>query len=103
MSAVLAEIDLGVLSRDEATMLPIPRDRYEQRETDWLYFALERARRARARASKLIRGSPDHYAERYAQDMAIEAAKLHASNLIRRGYQLTADVIAFMKREGASV
>jgi len=98
--ALLSEIDLGILSRDEESMLPIPRDKYEQRETDWLYFALYLARGARLRAARMISGSLEHCAERYAQDMALESAKLHASNLTRRGYQLTADLISFMRREG---
>lgn len=101
MSAALAaEIDLGILSRDEKSMLPVPRNAYEQRETDWLYFALYLARGARLRASRLAPGTGEYYAERYAQDMALETAKLHAANLTRLGYGLTADVIAFMKREG---
>jgi hypothetical protein len=98
--ALLSEIDLGILSRDEESMLPIPRNDYEQRETDWLYFALYLARGARIRASRLAANSLDFYAERYAQDMALESAKLHAANLTRRGYPLTADIIAFMRREG---
>lgn len=78
----------------------LPFDRWRERELDWLTMALHLARGSRLRAGRLPPGSPDFYAEEYAREMSLEAARLHQANLVRRGHALPPELAVMARAEG---
>lgn len=102
MSALGLEIDIGILSKDEATMGrgPFSRDIFREREEDWMIVALYLAQGCRLRMAKMAPTDPNYFAENAARQTALTTAMGHVNKLRDRGYALTADLASMLRREG---
>lgn len=97
MNARAREIDFGVLGADEAAMLP--KDRYQEKEEDFLFVSLTLALGYRRRMDREKPGSPAYRDEERALEAARSCAAAHYDNLRSRGYTLPAELVAALKRE----
>lgn len=94
------ELDLGVLSHAERTLLS-PRHEVERIE-GFLFDALYRAGLCRRRLPRIMRGTPEYAAENYRRHHAIEQAQRHIARLRALGAEVPSDLLYMASVEGVS-
>lgn len=93
------EIDLGLLSPAERPA-PVPYTA-EERELDFTYFHLCRARDRRLEMARIEEGTREHLAKRIDRFAALETARFHLSNLRVWGVAITPEIESLAISEGA--